>query len=51
MMGLHRGPNIRDPPFVFAAYFIRAYLRGASFGARLNDKHKPVIVLIMAWVR
>ena len=36
---------------VFVAYFIRAYFRGASFGARLDGEHRPVIVLVMAWVR
>jgi len=41
-------PNLS---IVFVAYCIRAYLRGASFGARLNREHEPVIVLVMAWVR
>ena len=40
-----------DLSFVFVAYFIRAYLRGAFYGARLYGKHRPVIVLVMAWVR
>jgi len=39
-------------PFVFVAYFIRAYLRGAPFGTRLiGGKHGPFIVLVMARVR
>ena len=49
------GLPISFPPnlfFVFFAYFIRAYLRGACFGTRLNGgKHGPVIVLVMARVR
>jgi len=49
------GPPIPVPPLVsfgFVAYFIRAYLRGASFRAGLiGGKHGPFIVLVMAWVR
>ena len=29
-------PFPKNLSFVFVAYFIRAFLRGASFGARLN---------------
>jgi len=36
----------------FVVYFIRAHLRGASFGARLSGAyHRPIIVLVMARVR
>jgi len=49
------GPPIPFPlnlSFVFVAYFIRANLRGASFGTRLiGGKHGPFIVLVMARVR
>ena len=49
------GSPIRFPlsqSFVFVVYFIRAYLRGACFGARLNgEKHRPVKVLVMARFR
>ena len=51
MIGLHSGPNITDLAFVFAAYVIRAYPRGASFGTRLiGGKHGPFIALAMASV-
>ena len=41
-IGLHSKPYITDLSFVFAAYFIRAYLRGTSFGTRLiGGKHGP----------
>ena len=48
---LHCRPKITDLLFVFVAFFIRAYLWGASFGARLSGKHRPVIALVIAWVR
>ena len=52
MIGLHRGLNLIKLSFAFVAYFIRAYLQRAFFGARLNgEKHGLVIVLVMAWVR
>jgi len=51
MIGLHRGPNMTEVSCVFVVYFIRAHLRGASFGTRLiREKHRPFTVLVMARV-
>ena len=48
------GTQIRIPSnlfFVFVAYFIRAYLRGASFGSRLiGETHGHIIIMVMARV-
>ena len=52
MIGLHREPNMTDFSFVFVVYFIRAYLRGASFGSRLSGVlHGPIPVQEMTRVR
>ena len=48
------GSPIRFPlklSFIFVDYFIRAYCRGVSLGARIELRHGLFIVLEMAWVR
>ena len=48
------GLPIRSPPslsFVFVVYFIRAHLRGASLGTRIELGYGLIIFLEMAWAR
>ena len=52
MIRLHRGLNNTDLSFVCVVFFIRAHLRGASFGTKLSEvQHGPILLLETARVR